>query len=80
MVLSLVHHHHNIIGWLVIYQQLAITVVDTSTRGVLNLLQEGVRVGTLLVVVTGNLEHEETDDVDYHDEQCHTTNHIMPVI
>ena len=80
MVLGFIHHYHDVIGWLVVHQQLAVTVVDTTTRGVLYFLQEGIRIRTLLVVITRNLEHEETDDVHHHNEQCHTTNHKASVV
>ena len=55
MVLGFIHDDHDVIGRLVEYQQATATVVDAATRRILNLLEEGIGVSTLLVVVTGNL-------------------------
>ena len=68
MILCLVHHHHDIVGRLVIHQQLTVAIVDTTTRRILYLLEESIGVGTLLIVVTGYLERKEADDIDHHNE------------
>ena len=80
MVLGFVHHHHDIVSRLVIHQQLAVTVVDTATGRIFNFLEKGIGVGTLLIVVTGNLEHKQPDDVDHHYQNGHTSYHIASVV
>ena len=79
MVFRLVHHHHDVVGRLVIHQQLAVTVGDDASRRIFYLLQEGIRVGTLLVVVARNLQLKQTDDVYHHDEDGDTSDDIVPV-
>ena len=79
-ILRLVHYHHDVISRLVIHQQLTITVVDAATRRILYLFQESVRVGTFLVVVTGNLKCKQTDDIDDHNDQRHTTYHKTSIV
>ena len=74
-----VHDHHNVVGGLIEDQQLAVSVGNNASRWEINLFQEGIRVSTFLVVVTGNLEHEKPDNVDNYDERSHPTNHIAPV-
>ena len=71
--LFLVHHHHNVVGRLVVDKQLAVAVVDDATRGILHLLEKGVAVGTLPVVVAHHLEREQPDDVDGHNRDSYTT-------
>ena len=78
--LLLLHHHHQVVRRLVIHQQLSVSIVDGTTRRELYLLQEGVTVGILLVILAHNLEREEPDDVDYHDNYRHTTNHITALL
>ena len=51
MVLGFVHHDHDVVGRLVVDHELAVTVVDGTARGVVNLLEKGVTVGVLLEVV-----------------------------
>ena len=79
MILRLIHHHHDVVGRLVKHQQLAVSVGDITTRRKVHLLQKGIRVGTLLIVVTGNLEGEETDDIDHHDDDGHRGNNKLPL-
>ena len=55
------------------------TVKDGTTGRVFNLLEKGIRVSTFLVVIARNLKHEKTNDVDDHDQDSYTTNHIMPI-
>ena len=54
----LIHHNHNVIRRLIEHHQFAVTVGDITTRGIFYLLQESVRVGTLLVVITRDLKRE----------------------
>ena len=67
VVLGLVHHHHNVVGRLIIDQQLTVAVVDTTTGWIFYLFQESVRVGTLLIVIARNLQLEQTKDIYDHD-------------
>ena len=67
--LCLVHHHHDVVGRLVVYEQLAVAVVYGTARRKLHLLEEGVGVGVLLVVVAHELEGEQTNYV--HRDNCH---------
>ena len=78
-VLDLVHHHHDVVGGLVIHHQLAVPVEDGTTGGIFYLLEKSIGVGTLLVVVARNLEHEEADGVDYHDEDGYTRYDEAPI-
>ena len=78
MILCLIHHHHNVVGRLIEYQQFAVAVGDITTRREIHLLQEGIRVGALLIVITGNLERKETDDIDHYDDNSHRTDDIFP--
>ena len=78
-ILGLVHHHHNIIGRLIVDHQLAVAVGDDATRRELYLLQEGIRVGTLLIVVTGNLKGKQTDNVDDHYQSGHPGYHEFTI-
>ena len=80
MILCLVHHHHNIVGRLVIHQQISVTVGDDPSRRIFYLLEKSIRVGTLLVVVARNLKHEKADDVDYHNQRSHTSYDIMSIV
>ena len=52
---GLVHHHHDVVGWLIEHQKLPVAVGDDTSGGEINLLEESVGVGTLLVVIAGNL-------------------------
>ncbi len=70
----LVHHHHHVVGRLIIHQQLTITVVNGTTGRELNLLQEGITVGILLIVVAHNLKRKQTNDVNDHNSYGHSTN------
>ena len=79
MPLGLVHDHHDIIGRLVEDKELSVAVCDNTARGEVNLLEEGVGIGTLLVVVAGNLEHEEAHDIDDHN-QCGNPANDKPAI
>ena len=79
VVFGFVHHHHDVVGRLIVHQQLAVTVSDDSARGVFYLFQKRIRVGTLLVVVAGYLQLKQTDDVYHHDEYGHSANDIVPV-
>ena len=75
----LVHDDHDVVSRLVIDEQFAVSVGDDAARGVLNLFQEGIRVGIFLVVVAQQLKREQAHDVD-DDNQCrHATNHITSV-
>ena len=55
------------------------TVKDGTTGRIFYLLEEGIGVGTLFIVIARNLEREQADDVDNHDQDSHTTDHIMPI-
>ena len=79
-VLLLVHHHHQVVRRLVIYHQLAISVVDSATRRVLYLLEEGITVGIFLIVVAHNLERKETYHIDDDNSYRHTTYHKPTLI
>ena len=63
----LVHDHHDIVGMLVIYQQLTRPIGDHATRGILYLLGKGITVGILLIVITKNLKGKQTNQVDDYD-------------
>ena len=78
-VAHLVHHHHQVVRRLVEHQQLSLAVEHIATRGIFDFLQEGVRVGTLLIVVARDLKHEQTDDVDDHNQRSHPAYHVAPV-
>ena len=80
MVLGLVHHHHDVVGRLVVDHQLAVAFVDAPSCRILYLLEKGIGVGTLLIVIAGNLEHEEPDDVDHHNEDGHTGYHKASIV
>ena len=80
MVLGLVHYDHDVIGRLVVYQQLAVAVADDAARGELHLLQEGIRVGILLVVIAHQLQGEEPDDIHDDDDCCHGADDILPIV
>ena len=77
--LNLVHHHHDVVRRLVIHHQLSMTIKDSTAGRIFYLFEEGVGVGTLLVVITRNLECEQTDNVDDHYQDSHPTYHIMPI-
>ena len=79
MVAHLVDHHHDVVGRLVVDEQLSVAVGDDATRGKLHFLQEGVAVCTLLVVLTRNLQGEETYDIDRDDDYGHGTDDILTV-
>ena len=78
-VACLVHHHHDVIRRLIKHHQLPMAIHDVTTRGVFDFLQEGIRVGTLFIVGTGNLECKQTDDIDDHNQYGHPCYHVMPV-
>ena len=80
MIFCLVHNNHDVIGRLIIHQQLTISVRNDPTGRIFYLLQKSIRVGTLLIVITGDLQGKETYDIDDHYEGGHPTNHILPVI
>ena len=80
MILRLIHHHHNVIGRLVIHQQLTVSIRNDTTRGIFYLLQEGIRVGTFLIVVACNLKRKETDDIDNHYQGGYPSNHISSIV
>ena len=77
--LDFIHHHHDIISRLVIHQQFTCSVENGTTRGIFDFLEEGIRIGTLLIVVARNLKHEEADGVDYHYQNGYTSNDETPV-
>ena len=79
MILGLVHHHHDIVRGLVVDHQLAVSVGDDTTRRELHLLEEGIRVGTLLVVITGDLKCKQADNIDDYNRCSHPTNHESSV-
>ncbi len=72
----LVHHHHDVVRRLVIDHQLAISIIDGTTRRELYLLEEGVTVGVFLIVIAHNLKRKETNHVYDHDCYGHTTNDV----
>ena len=76
----LVHHHHDVVGRLVVYHQLAVPIVDGSTRRELYLLEEGVTVGVLLIVVAHNLKRKETNHVYDHNRYGHTTQYVSTLL
>ena len=78
-VSGFIHHNHDVIRRLVKDHQFAITIVDISTRGIFDFLQEGVRVCTFLIVVTCHLQHEEPDSIDHHNQYGGTSYHISTV-
>ena len=53
-----VHDDHDVVGGLVVDEELSVSVGDDASRGVFNLLQERVGVGILLVVVAEQLQRE----------------------
>ena len=80
MVFGLVHDDHDIVGRLVVDHQLAVAVVDDTSRGVFHFFQEGVRVGAFLIVIACHLQHEQADDVDRHNSDGNTRNDILSVL
>ena len=46
-----VHHNHNVVGGLIVHQQLTVAIVYCSTRRKLHLFKECVGVSVLLIVV-----------------------------
>ena len=80
MVPGFIDHHHDIVRRLVIDQQLTRTVSNDATSRVFYFPEEGIGVGTFLIVVAGDLEHEEPDDIDDHDQRGHPSYHIASVV
>ena len=76
----LVHHHHNVVGILVVDQQLAVSVGYYAARRKLHLLQKGVAVGVFLVVVAHYLQREKAYDVDGDDKNSHSAYNITSVL
>lgn len=79
MVFLLIHHHHQVVTVLVIDHQLAVTVGNDATRRKLHFLQEGIRVGILLIVVAKNLKRQQAEQINDHNSNGHSPNHIAPV-
>ena len=77
--LDFIHHHHDIISRLVIHQQFTSSVENGTTRGIFDFLEEGIRIGTLLIVVARNLKHEEADGIDNHYQDGYTSYDETPV-
>ena len=64
---------------LVVYEEFAVAVGDGATGGEFYFFQECVTVGILLVVLTHDLQHEESYDVDDDDDHGNAANHVFPV-
>ena len=79
MVLCLVHDHHNIIRWLVIYHQFAIPIINSATRRIIDFLEESITIGILFEVIAEQLNREEPNDIDQHNRQSYTTYNITPI-
>ena len=80
VTLLFVHHHHDVIGRLVVDQQIAVAIVDDTTRGIVYLLEESVTVGIALVVIAHQLQREEADDVYHDNDDCHASDDEAPVL
>ena len=79
MVASLIHHHHDVVGWLIIDKELAIAVVDKTPGRELYLLQKGVGIGTFSKIVAHYLEREKAHDVYEHYSKCYSTDDVFAV-
>ena len=64
---------------ILLYHQLSITIGDDTTRWKLYLLEKRVGVGTLFIVVAGDLKGKQTNDIDDNNHYCHPTNHKASV-
>ena len=76
--LHVLGHHHQVIGGLVIHDQLAVAVVDEPSRGVQGLLDESVAVGILLVGTVIDLQFKEPQDVDNRNQYNEASNDVFP--
>ena len=80
MATLLVHDHHDIVGRLIVHQQLSVAISNDATARILNLLEESIGIGAFAVVVTHELEREQTDDVDRNNEYGHATYDNLPML
>ena len=69
-----VHDHHDVIGRLVIDQNLSVSVKNQPSGRILNLFPKGIGVGVLFVVVTPKLQREKSDQIDENDADRDATN------
>ena len=74
-VLHLAHRHHQVVGWLVIHQQVAVAVVNLSTCRIDGLGEEGVVARHSLILVIHNLKVEQTQNVNEEDQQNQSSNY-----
>ncbi len=79
MVACLVHHNHDVIGRLIIDEEFALAVVDSTARGKLYLLLKSVGIGTFSKIVTHNLEYKESHDIDEHYSKCYSANDVFTI-
>ena len=79
MVFCLVHDDHDVVGGLVIDEELAIAVVHGTAGGVLYLLEKGVGIGTLAIVVAEYLQREETHDIYEHYNEGYGADDVFSV-
>ena len=75
----LVHHHHDVVGRLVIDKQFAVTIAYNAPAGIFNSFEKGVRIGTLTVVVAHNLKREKAYDIHCHNEDGYSSNDDLSV-
>ena len=62
---------------LVVYEQFAVAVGYRATCRKLNLLEEGVAVGILLVVLAHYLQGEEPYQINRDDDQCRSADYVF---
>ena len=62
-VLHLAHDHHDVVGRLIIYQQLTITVIDDATSRENDVVEEGIVISTGFVFPVRELEKSQSCDV-----------------
>ena len=71
---------HHIVGRLVEYHQSVVAIIHQAARRIDDTPQEGIAVGTLLILVVADLQTEKSYDVDDHYQSDESTDHILPLL
>ena len=74
------HHHHDVIGRLVVDEQLAVAVHDGATGRKLHPLEKGIRVGILFEILAHELQEKQPCNIHKDDDGGNAANHILALL
>ena len=75
--LLFLHHHHYVIGRLIVHQQFAVAVDYGTTGREKDMFEESIAVGILLEILAKQLQGEEPEDICEYDYAGDAPQHIL---